>query len=264
MIASCDGAGIAYDDTGEGDAVVFLHGFPHDRTLWAPQVAALSGRARCLALDLRGFGGSAAVPPFSMDRYADDVACVLDAAGVGRAVIVGLSMGGYVAFAMWRRHRDRISGLVLASTRAAADGDETREKRLALIETARHVGSEAVADAQITGALARRTREKNPPLVTAVRTMQASAPVDGIVGALEAMLARPDSTADLPGITVPVLVVAGSDDALIRPVEARAMAATIPGSRFELIDGAGHLCNLERVAAFNHVTGEFLAALAPA
>jgi pimeloyl-ACP methyl ester carboxylesterase len=261
MLASCGAASIAYDDVGGGTSVVFVHGFPHDRSLWAPQTSGLSTRARCLAVDLRGFGESSTAGPFGMDRYADDVACVLDAAAVSRAVVVGLSMGGYVAFALWRRHRDRVRALVLASTRAGADTAEVRARRAALIETARREGSAAVADAQIAGALSRHTREARPELTAAVHAMQAHAPVEGIVGALEAMIARPDSTPDLATITVPTLVVAGRDDALIRPAEARQMQEAIAGSRLEVIDRAGHLCNLERAAAFNHVLGEFLTRL---
>jgi pimeloyl-ACP methyl ester carboxylesterase len=261
-VASCDGAAIAYDDVGGGLPVVFVHGFPHDRTLWAPQMAVVPSHARCLALDLRGFGESSVAAPFTVDRYADDVVCVLDAAAVERAVVVGLSMGGYVAFALWRRHPERVRALVLASTRSGADASETRRKRQALIETAQRDGSRAVSDAQIAGAVSRRTREQHPELVAAIQTMQARAPVAGIVGALEAMLARPDSTPDLPSITVPTLVVGGSDDAIIRPGEARQMHGAIPGSRLELLEGAGHLCNVERAAGFNHVVGEFLNLLA--
>ena len=259
MRAGCDGASIAYDDVGTGPPVVFLHGFPHDRTLWAPQVAALSLHARCVTVDLRGFGQSSTDGPFSMDRYADDVACVLDAAEIERAVVVGLSMGGYVAFALWRRHRGRVRALALVSTRATPDDAAASERRRALIETARREGSAAVARSQITGALSRRTIAGRPELVQQVLDLQARAPVAGIVGALEAMIARPDSSGDLAGITVPALVIAGRDDALIRPEAARALHQALPGSGLELIEGAGHLCTLERPATVNHLLAEFVA-----
>ncbi|CAA9333748.1 MAG: Hydrolase, alpha/beta fold family [uncultured Gemmatimonadaceae bacterium] len=258
--ARCGAASIAYADAGSGVPVLFVHGFPHDHTLWAPQLAAFAATARCIAVDLRGFGQSSVTGPYSMDQYADDLACVLDAAGVARAVVVGLSMGGYVALALWRRHPERVRGLALVSTRASADDAATRERRRALIETARHAGSAAVAEQQIAGALARRTIEARPELVRGVLAMQGSAPVEGVVGALEAMMARPDSNGDLAGITVPTIVVAGQDDALIRPSTARAMHAAIPGSRLEVIAGAGHLCNVERAAAFNQLLAEFLPA----
>ena len=129
MITFSGDVEIGYDDLGAGDPIVFLHGFPHSRALWAPQINALVDRARCIAPDLRGFGESTAAPPFTMDQYADDVAALLDALHIERAVICGLSMGGYVALAFWRRHRARVRGLVLMDTRAGADSPETRIKR---------------------------------------------------------------------------------------------------------------------------------------
>ena len=261
MIALCDGVEIGYDDVGTGVPVAFLHGFPHNRTLWAPQVSALVDRARCLAPDLRGFGESSKHGPFTVDQYADDVAMLLRGLGIERAVVAGLSMGGYVAFALWRRHRSLVRGLVLADTRAGADTDETRNKRRVLIDVARTRGAGAVADGQITGMLGKTTREKRPALIDEVHRMLESAPVEGIVGALEAMMARVDSTDTLATIDVPTLVVVGDEDVLTPPGEAEILHAGIRGSRLEVIAHAGHVSNMERPAAFNHVITEFLAAL---
>jgi pimeloyl-ACP methyl ester carboxylesterase len=261
MIVRAGGLDVGYEDVGRGVPVVFIHGFPHNRTLWAPQASALVDQARCIAPDLRGFGETPAAPPYSVDQYADDVVALLDALAVDRAVVAGLSMGGYVAFALWRRHRARVRALVLADTRAGADDEEARGRRRALIRLAREQGSGAVADAQIGGMVGKTTREQRPEVEAAVRRMLASASVDGIVGALEAMLARPDSTPTLATIDVPTLIVVGAEDVLTPAKEARAMHAAIPGSRLEVLAGAGHVSNFERPAAFNHVTSEFLAAL---
>ena len=256
--ATCGGAAIAYEDVGSGPAVLFLHGFPHDHSLWAPQTAALQAQARCLAPDLRGFGASDAVGPYTMDVYADDAVCVLDHAGVERAVVVGLSMGGYVAFALWRRHRDRVRALVLADTRPGPDGDEALAKRRDMIQLARTKGSTAVAEAMMPGMVGKSTREKNAGLVDAIFQMMQNAPVDGIVGALEAMMARPDSAATLGTIDVPTLVLVGDEDTLTPTAEARAMHQLIRGSRLEVLTGAGHVANLEQPSAFNHVVSEFV------
>lgn len=261
MIALVDDIGVAYDDAGAGVPLVLVHGFPHNRTLWAPQAQGLVDRARCIAVDLRGFGETAASPPFGMDRYADDVIGVMDRLRIQRAVIAGLSMGGYVAFAAWRRHRDRVRGLILASTRPGADAPAAIEKRRAMIQLAKDRGTGAVADGMMPGMVGKTTREKNPDVVEAVRTMCASASVAGVVGALEAMMARPDSTPTLSTIDVPTLVVAGDEDALIPVSEARAMHEVIRGSRLDVIAGAGHVVNVERPAAFNHVVSEYLAGL---
>ena len=241
--------------------VAFIHGFPHNRTLWAPQVSALVDRARCIAPDLRGFGESSKNGPFSIDQFADDVAMLLRLLGIERAVVVGLSMGGYVAFALWRRHREMVRALVLADTRAGVDNEETRAKRIALMEVARTRGSGAVADGQIVGMIGKSTRDKRPALIDDVHRMLSSASVDGIRGALESMLGRVDSTPTLPTIDVPTLVIVGAEDVLTPVSEAEILRDAIRGSHLEVIEQAGHVSNLERPAAFNHVLSEFLAAL---
>ena len=261
MIALCDGVEIGYDDVGTGVPIAFVHGFPHNRTLWAPQVGALVDRARCIAPDLRGFGESSRHGPFSIDQFADDVAMLLRGLGIARAVIAGISMGGYVAFALWRRHRSLVRGLVLADTRATADTEEARAKRRALVEVARTRGSGAVADGQITGMLGKTTRDKRPALIDEVHRMIESASVEGIVGALEAMIGRVDSTDTLATIDVPTLVVVGGEDVLTPLSEAEILHSAIRGSRLEVIEHAGHVSNLERPAAFNHVLSEFLASI---
>ena len=258
IIAHIAGTTLGYDDVGEGTPVVFLHAFPLNRTMWAPQTSALSARWRCLTIDVRGFGDSAADGPFTVDRYADDVAEVLDAAGVRQAIIVGLSMGGYVAFALWRRHARRVRALVLADTRAGADAPDTRDRRRELIALARTSGAVAVAERQVIGLLGKTTRERRPDIEEAVRAIAVSGTVDGIVGALEALLERPDSTSTLPTVSVPTLIVVGEEDVLTPPKEARAMNAAIPGSRLEVLAQAGHLSSVERPAAFNAVLNEFL------
>jgi len=261
MIAMCGGIEIGYDDVGSGDAVVFLHGFPHRRGLWKAQTDALVDRARCIACDLRGFGETSATPPYSMDQYADDVAALLDVLRVQRVVVCGLSMGGYVAFSFWRRHRERVRGLVLLDTRAGADSDETRLKRDAMIELARAKGSAGVADAMIAGMVGKRTREKCPEVVDAVHRMLESAPVDGVIGALGALRDRADSTATLGTIDVPTMVVVGDEDVLTPPSEAALLHAGIRGSSLQVVAGAGHVSNVERPAAVNHLISEYLSTL---
>jgi 3-oxoadipate enol-lactonase len=186
------------------------------------------------------------------------VAALLDALSIPEAVLIGVSMGGYVAFAFWRRHGARVRALVLANTRATADNNEMRARRRRLVEVAQSEGSRAVADLQVSAMLGAATRARNPALVTATHRMLALAPVSGIVGALEAMMTRPDSVDLLSTIDVPTLIIAGEEDTIVPASEARVMHEAIAGSRFEVLAGAGHLSNIERPAAFNHVTGEFL------
>ena len=261
MIALVGDAEIAYDDIGSGLPVIFLHAFPLNRTMWEPQISALVGDCRCIPIDFRGLGESSDAPPYSVARYADDVVGVLDTLHIERAVIVGLSLGGYVAFALWRRHPDRIRGLVLADTRATPDTVAQAERRRMMIEVAESEGSGAVANLQIASIVGKTTRTKRPDIYDAIHRMIAQAPVNGVVGALEAMMERPDSTPTLATIDVPVLIVVGDEDAATPSRESRAMHAAIPGSRLEVIHDAGHLSNLERPAAFNTVLREFLGSL---
>ena len=173
-------------------------------------------------------------PPYSMDRYADDVAGVLDVLQIERAVVCGLSMGGYVAFALWRRHRERVRALVLADTRIGADTIENATRRRELIDVAEAQGSTAVANAQIAGLMGKTTRERRPDIYDAVHRMIAQAPTDGVVGALEAMIDRPDSTETCATIDVPTLVVVGDEDVITPPKEARLTCGAIAGSRLEV------------------------------
>jgi pimeloyl-ACP methyl ester carboxylesterase len=261
LIAVIDSLEIGYDDVGTGLPVLFVHAFPLNRTMWAPQVSALVDRCRCVAADIRGFGDSSVAPPYSMEQYADDLRHLLDQLRIESVVLVGCSMGGYASFAFWRRHRQRVRALVLADTRAGADSEETLARRRHLIEVARTEGATAVANLQISSIVGKTTREKQPDTYDAVHRMMAQASVEGIVGAVEAMMLRPDSTASLATIDVPTLIVVGEEDVPTPVKEARAMHERIPGSRLEIITQAGHLSNSERPAAFNHVLTEFLVAL---
>lgn len=261
MIALVGDIEVGFDDVGSGIPLVLLHAFPLDRTMWAPQLSALVERARCIAPDLRGFGQTTAAGAYSIDGYADDVAGLLDALRIGRAVVGGLSMGGYIALAMWRRHPERVRGLVLADTRATADDAAGLASRRSLIELARTKGSGAVAGAQIVGLVGKSTREKHPDIFDSVHRLMAQASDEGIIGALEAMMARSDSTPFLSTIDVPTLIVVGDEDAITPPKVARAMQVEIPGSRLEVLAQAGHLSNIERPAAFNTVLSEFLVSL---
>ena len=255
------GLEIAYDETGSGIPLLLIHGWPHNRTLWSGQLGGLPTHARCLAPDLRGFGGSTVQPPYTIDQYADDLAAFLRALGIARAVVCGLSMGGYIAFALLRRHRTLVRALILADTRATADTDEIRDKRLQAIALIEEQGTEALAARQIKLSVGRSTFEGRPQLVESVRRMMASSPRDGAIGALRAMAAREDSSAMLGSIDVPTLVVGGAEDTFTPPDEMRALAAAIPRSHLEVIESCGHVCPIERPAAFNHVVSEFLGTL---
>lgn len=259
--------------------IIFIHGFPFDSSMWEPQLDALPRGWRGLAPDLPGFGGSPLnaqpsnasagrrqgsgiarndEPVLSMGRLAREIADLIDRECDGRAVVCGLSMGGYVCFELLRRHAGRIRGLILVDTRAEADSDEARENRLLMAQTARDSGTGPIATAMIPDLLAGSTRQANPEIVDRVRSMILAVPARTVVGALAGMAARHDSTGDLATIEVPTLVVVGDQDAITPPEGARRMAEAIPGATLEVLADAGHLSNLENPEAFNRAMHAFL------
>jgi 3-oxoadipate enol-lactonase len=237
------------------DGLLLLHAFPLDASMWEPQIAAFAGELPVIAPNFPGFG---VMPPEGRVMTMGAAVAVafqeLVAEGVDRVVVVGLSMGGYVAFEFWRRHRDRVSGLVLANTKSGADDDAGKERRTALA---------ARLEAEGNGFLA----ESPPPLLSdqadtllweKVKDVIRAQPAAGIAGASLGMAERPDSTPDLEGIDVPTLVITSTRDALIPPEATTPMAAQIPGAKLEIIEGAGHLSNLEAPEEFNGFLREHL------
>ena len=257
-----NGVNLAVEVRGEGPAVLFVHGYPLDRTLWQHQIGALTGFRR-IAPDLRGLGLSDAPDlGYSMATYADDLAALLDALHADQVVLCGLSMGGYIALEFARRYRSRLRGLVLMDTRAEADTPEGRKGRDAAMQLAREKGAAAVAAQMLPKLFAANAATTMPQEVERVRVMMEAAPVKGIVGALAAMRDRTDSLpllGELAGL--PTLVVVGEQDQLTPPAAARTMAAGIPGATLTLIPGAGHLPPVEQPLATTRVLAEFLQSL---
>lgn len=251
---------VGLDDAGSGVPVVWLHGFPHDRTVWAPQLASPAPGFRYLAPDLPGFGESVQLPDPSLDTWADWIATLLDTLSIDRAVIAGLSMGGYLAFAFWRRHPERVLALVLADTRAGADSDEARAKRRETQSLVLAEGSGAIADLMIPGMAGKTTRAERPAAVATIHAVMRRASVAGIVDGLQALMDRDDSTPTLATIAVPTLVICGEEDVLTPVADSRLIAAGIAGSRLALIPGAGHVSNIAAPEAFNALLSDFLAA----
>ncbi|MEO6067303.1 MAG: alpha/beta fold hydrolase [Gemmatimonadota bacterium] len=257
-----NGVSLAVEVRGEGPVVLFVHGYPLDRTLWQHQLGALTGFRR-IAPDLRGLGLSDAPDlGYSMATYADDLAALLDALHADQVVICGLSMGGYIALEFARRYRSRLRGLVLMDTRAEADTAEARKAREAAMQVARERGAGAIAAQMITKLFAPGAAETMPQVVDRIRGMMEAAPVKGIVGALSAMRDRPDSTATLSELEgLPTLIVVGEKDQVTPLAVARAMADAVPGGMLSVIPAAGHLPPVEQPIATTRVLTEFLQSL---
>jgi 3-oxoadipate enol-lactonase len=257
------GVQLTWVDGGSGPPVVLLHGFPLDHTMWDAQVEALEGDYRVIVPDLRGFGQSGVTEgKVTMQDFADDVAALLDALGIDEPVVlVGLSMGGYVAFQFFRRHRARLRALVLCDTRAVSDTSEAAAVRRETAAKVLRDGPAPLVKTMLPKLFGPATVKDRPEVVESLQRVMAGTDPRAIAAASRGMAERPDVTAMLPEIDCPTLVIVGSDDAISPPAEMRPIAAAIPGARFVEIPDAGHMTPLEDPSAVNAALVEFLGSL---
>ncbi len=257
-----NGVNLAVDLRGEGPAILFIHGYPLDHSIWEHQLAHLDGWRRIVP-DLRGMGQSDAPDlGYSMTTYAEDLLALLETLGVGQAVVCAMSMGGYIAFEMLRRAREKVRALILMDTRAEADSAEIRRGRDLSATQAREGGAAAIAAALLPRMLAAGVAAAQPELVERVRLMMAATPLAGLLGALAVMRDRPDSGTLLRSLSgLPTLVLVGDEDQLTPPPVVEAVAKAVPGAGFERIPGAGHLAMMERPEAVTPLLAAFLAGL---
>ncbi len=254
---------LACVDRGHGPPLLLIHGFPLDHRMWNAQIEALAGRCRVLAPDLRGFGASQVTPgTVSMEQMADDLAGLLEALKIDVPVVVcGLSMGGYVAWQFWCKYAERVQGLVLCDTRAAADTPEVAAGRLESAERVIREGPSVLVEGMIPKLLAPQTIAGKPQLADTLAEMIRRADPQGVAAALRGMAARPDFRGRLGQIACPTLVVVGRHDAISTVEEMTAIAAAIPAARLVEVPDAGHMSPLENPGAVNAAVLEFLAAL---
>jgi pimeloyl-ACP methyl ester carboxylesterase len=247
-------------DRGSGMPLLLVHGFPLDHSMWDAQVTRLSERWRVIAPDMRGFGGSQVTSgTVTMEQMADDLAALVEALAIDEPIVLcGLSMGGYVALAFWRKHVERLRGLVLCDTRAAADTPQAAAGRL---ETAQRVlgeGTQSLADAMLPRLFAPATLENDPNAIAAERQKILSVHPEGIAAALRGMASRRDFRDELANISLPTMVIVGEHDAISTVDEMRSMAGAIPAAEFVILPGAGHMTPLENPTGFNEAIEQFL------
>ncbi|MGH7231244.1 MAG: alpha/beta fold hydrolase [Nitrospiraceae bacterium] len=253
---------LAYSDEGTGLPVLFIHAFPLNRRMWAPQVSELHEQFRVITVDLRGHGESGPIAEtWTIDEFASDICALLDRLSIRQIVLAGSSMGGYVALAFYRRFADRVKGLVLADTRAQSDSPEARAARFSMIQTVESRGAPAIADIMLPKLLCPASLRNKPGLAQDLRIMIERTPVATIRADLKAMADRPDSTPLLRTIACPTLILVGELDQATPPTEAQLMAEGIAHAQLRVIHDAGHLPNLEQSPAFNSVLAPFLKTL---
>jgi 3-oxoadipate enol-lactonase len=239
--------------------LVLLHAFPLNARMWEPQLALAAHDWRVLAPDLRGFGaGADDAPASTVDEYAGDVIDLLDALNIEDAIIGGLSMGGYAAFAIFRRAPRYVRGLILADTRSQADTPEGTAGRMRMLQLLTEKGPAAVVDEMIPKLLGATTRASRPDVVDRVRALALSSPPEAIAGAIRALMTRPDSTPLLSTIHCPTLILVGEEDTLTPPPLSEELHQAIAGSELVVVPGAGHLSSFEQPDAFNSALAAFL------
>ncbi len=252
-------AEIVYWSLGEGSPVILLHPFPAHHELWLPVAESLATRYRVILPDLRGHGESGVGEgPATMEKHAADIVRVMDDADVGRAPLIGVSIGGYVLFEFWRRHRGRLAALGLCNTKAPADGAEARAARLQAANDVLERGTEPFLETMVPRLLGKTTRETRPDLVDgALRMMRKMSP-DDVAQVQRGMAERPDSVATLNTINVPTLLVTGDEDILTGVNEAGLMRQHVASSELRVIPKAGHYAPREQPEEAARLLRQFL------
>lgn len=265
MKAHLNGISLSYGDSGSGPAVVLLHGFPLTRDMWQPQEEALAQAGfRLITPDLRGFGESE-VPegPYSMSLFSDDVIALLDHLEIDRAVIGGMSMGGYILLNLLERYPERVVAACFITTRSSSDSETAKAGRLALLERMKKQGTGGMAELSTATLLAGETLRRNPELVSTVYRWMTSVDLRGIEGALHALLERKDYSSLLRNFDLPSLVIGADQDSAVQPEDLRILSEGLPNSELCVIPDAGHMANLEQPGAFNECLLRFLRRVCP-
>ena len=263
--AIINGVSIAYRDQGTGPAILFIHGHPFNQSMWDPQLAALTWKYRVITYDIRGYGASE-VPTAeasTLETMAADINALLNHLNIPKAVIAGLSMGGQIAMAFAEQYPHRLSGLILAATFPQADTEEAIKTRRATAERFLQQGSVLPGGEMIPKLIAPASLKRNPEIAVEVFTMIAHTPPAGAAAALRGRALRKDYTESLTRITVPTLIIVGTEDSYIPLETAKQMHQSIPNSRLEIFEGIGHLPNFEATDRFNAVLHSYLANLSP-
>jgi len=254
------GVDLSLADHGAGRAVVLIHGFPMDHSIWAHQVESLAAHYRVITPDLRGFGRSSVTPgKVSVEQWADDLAAMLDALKITEPIVLGgLSMGGYVALRFFQAHRSRLAGLILCDTKAVADTPQAAAGRLETAQRVEREGVEFLADTMLPRLLSPATLDGRPEVVERLRQIILAGDPMGYAATSRGLAERPNFAPLLPQIDCPTLLLVGRQDAISTAAEMNAMARAIPGSRIAEIDNAGHVTPLEAPGEVGRAMAEFL------
>ncbi len=251
---------VSYFDEGKGEIpIIFIHGFPFNKSMWTDQVTLLSASHRVIAYDVRGHGGSqAGVEEFTVDQFADDLFLLMDALEINKAVICGLSMGGYIVLNALTKQRERIAGLILADTQCAADTEEGKDKRRKTITFIKKNGLKEYADESMKNLFAPQSFTDKKDQVAFVKNIILHTEAESICKTLEALATRTETCSTLDKVKIPTQILVGKEDKVTPLAAAQKMQELIADSQLHIIDGAGHMSNLENLTDFTEHVKAFL------
>jgi 3-oxoadipate enol-lactonase len=260
---NANGITMCFDDFGKGQTpIIFIHGFPFDKSSWAPQMAFMRKTQRVIAYDIRGFGATTlgtAKP--SMRTYADDLVKFMDNMGIPKAIVCGLSMGGYILFNAVQRYPERFKALILCDTQTIADTEEAKKKRQQTIELIKTDGLATFTEGVVKNVFCAESRIHKTEAIAKTKDIILSTPKETIIAGLTALAERPDMTASLKGIKIPTLIICGKEDSMTPTNQAEALHIAIKNSVLQIIEKAGHLSSLEQPDVFNRHLAGFVATL---
>lgn len=263
MLATINGADLYYTDAGSPDAVpiLFVHGFPFSSDMWKGQVQMLSDRKdlRIVTYDLRGHGRSGAGDgQYTIELFVDDLIALMDRLKIGKTILCGFSMGGYIALRAIERNPDRFNALILCDTMSAADSNDAKLRRARSVKLVKEEGVERFAEGFLKVVFTPETFATKPDVVDGIKKIILSNSPLGICGALLAMAGRTDTTDSLSRIAVPTLILVGEHDAVTPPDAAKLMRDRIPNSKLYLVENAAHMSNLENRETFSDHLAKFV------
>jgi len=256
-----DGIGIEYTVQGvrAGIPIVLIHGFPFSKEMWIPQTDVLARDSYVVTYDVRGHGKSdVGDAQYTLELFVDDLFALLDHLRIAHVVVVGLSMGGYIALRAIERDAGRFRGLVLCDTKSEADNNDGKIRRMTQIRSIKSHGLKSIVDGLLSSIFYEKTFEHNPRAVDTIRTTIMNTDPLAVSGTALALAARTDTTSALYTISVPTLILVGMHDTIAPPSAANAMKGKIPNAVLHLINNAGHMSNLENPEEFNSYLLEYL------
>ena len=260
LISRVNNFDLSYDDLGEGIVpIIFLHGFPFSKQMWQAQLDFLKSKHRVIAYDIRGFGNSKDEESvLSIDLFGDDLIQFMDKLNIDKAIVCGLSMGGYIALNVYNRFADRFEGLILCDTQCIADTPEGKEKRMKLVDEIAMNGTENFTEGFIKNVFHKDSLTGKKDVVEELRNVIISNSEHIISTGLRALAERSETCSVLNKITVPTLIICGREDQVTTLAQSEFMNQNIEGSILRIIDYAGHVSNLEQADEFNKHLQDFL------